>query len=232
MTRRVRRTLLVSALLFGSPAIAQQDIPLGSRIGRPSAARIPDHVGMSDATRGRIALTQFARCTLERNPRGVQAALTLPDDGAWATSLQRLASPECLDAGEMTFSSALLRGALFVEIWKQMAARDRRPAALTFQPIDLTMAGSAGLGTVGQRLALLSVANCVVTADRVAASDLIAMPTGSARQAAAYLAINPLLGPCLPQGATFRFSKSVIEGALAEVLVRTVAPSVIASKAP
>lgn len=220
--RAVAPIAMLSTLLASSLAAAQSKFEYnpGSGIAVPKRAAIPDRG--SKAERGRIALLQFARCTIDRSPRQVTAALSMPLGPDYYSALGRLASDDCLSSGELRFHPILLRGALFAELWSRRAEASKKgrswgPVLPTY---DLNATIDSSSLEVARQQMLLRFADCVIKRDRSAVDDVVRLPVGSKEQAAAYVRLRPHLGTCLQQGSQIVFSKSNLQGILAEALYR------------
>lgn len=106
----------------------------GSIIPIPRRARIPDGSDKNiDAAR--IVAANFARCVVARNPKGVARAIDLPPGPLSSKAMTALATSECLDSGQMTIPQRVMRGALFVELYRVREVRKVDIAAR--RPLDL-----------------------------------------------------------------------------------------------
>lgn len=206
----------VGLCLAASPAMAQRktELQTGSRISVPAPARVPEGRD-SDLSRTRIIIAEFARCTLDRGTDGVQRAFAMPVGAAYYRAMNRLAVSECLESGMVRIPQTVMRGAIFVELYR----RHEKKVGPTVAVPALDFAHPADESERTQ-LALLAFADCVVKRDAGAARGVVLSPTASADQDQAFRALMPNLGPCLMQGQQITFSKPVLEGALAEVLYR------------
>lgn len=226
---------LIALCGTAAPVFAQRQLEqqTGSRVGQPRAARIPDRVGISEIDRGHIVMAEFARCTLDRNQARVAAVLAMPVEGKLAAAYNQIVSNNCLSSGEIKFNTRLLRGALFAEIWRRQRDDDAgvwadggKPKPIDFEAIPATISDG-----IRQHYGLLMLADCIIKAGASDAGELVAAPIGGEQQALAYEKVKPLLGPCVDDGSSVTLSKQILEGALAEVLIRTVAAPSQAPKA-
>ncbi|HEX8215026.1 MAG TPA: hypothetical protein VF582_06090 [Allosphingosinicella sp.] len=69
-------------------------------------------------------------------------------------------------------------------------------------------------------MALRSFADCVVRADPPASHKLLLTDIGAEREQAAFKALMPVFGNCLPRGNALTFSKPVLRGLIAEIAFR------------
>ena len=226
----MRRVTLIgaAAMAVASSATAQRhtETDTGSLIRVPQRARIPDAGNAAD--RSRIALSEFARCTVDRRAvplaRLLRAAPSEVDGSGWAT----LASDDCLAAGEMRFKAIVLRGAVFSELYRRRqtgsAIWSRLPVAAAYDPATAVPAGD---GDKAVQMGLLAFAYCVVRQDRADASAMVAAPTASKVQLAALSTLRPALATCLPQGQQIKLSKPILEGSIAEILYRDPATATV-----
>ena len=222
---RIFACIALSMMPLAASARSQTEMETGSNIPIPKRARIPDDV-KGDANRGRIVAAEFARCTIARNPNGVARAIDLPPVSA-GNALAALATSECLDSGQITIPRRLMRGAIFVELYRVRAAKKVDIAVP--RPLDLSNAILPEFQQDRMQYALLYLGDCVIKRDVQDARDVVLLPTASKAQDASFKKLIPNLGPCLMQGQKVAFSKPIIEGVLAEVLYRgTVEPAPVA----
>lgn len=221
--------LALIGLVLVSPANAQRqtEADTGSNIPIPRRARLPEKPGQSAADRGRIAMAEFARCTVDRRAPGVVKMLSLPAAKVVPASFASLADDECLASGQMSFKPMLLRGALFVELYRRRNAAMSRNVAwqMPVVPFDAKASIEPTAETPAVQIGLLAFAACVARRDPVNAKAIVIGPTVSKAQDAAFTAIAPNLGPCLFADQKITLGKIFLEGALGEVLYRGSVPS-------
>lgn len=222
----MRRGLIAIALGLASLSVgaqAQTETDTGSLIPVPKRARIQEDA-KDQVDAARVTASDFARCVVARNPKGVARAIGLPPGPAASTAMTALATSECLDSGEMTIPQRLMRGAIFVELYRVRESKKVNIAPP--QPLDLDNPILPEFQQDRMRYALLYFGGCVVKRDERDARGIVLLKTASPAQNDAFKAILPNLGPCLVSGQKIAFSKSIIEGILAEVLYRgTVGPA-------
>ena len=114
------------AALLGSPALAkpQREMETGSLITVPKRAIAPDRT-LTKEELGRDLMSQFARCIIDRKQAVVAEAITLLP-GADGPAFNRASTDECLDSGRMRFSTAVVRGAVFGELYRRQQKVQRR----------------------------------------------------------------------------------------------------------
>ena len=216
--------LLATLLLCAAapPCLAQKretEAQSGSNILVPKPAYIPE-TG-SDIVRARVTIVEFARCVIDRNSRGVERALALPLGDASDVALSRLASDHCLESGTARIPSAVLRGAIFINLYRRFDKK--KIATIALPALDFTHLESAGSSLDMFELGVLAFGDCVVKRDPALARAVVLAPTASAGQDEAFKDLAPNLGSCLLKGQSLAFSKPVLEGVLAEVLYREAA---------
>ena len=226
----MKLALITAALMVpvASPALAQRQVEMdtGSSIPVPRRARISDAPGLSDQVRARKALADFARCTVDRKAQQVAAIAAQPADKLTDTQFFKIADDECLMSGQMRMKPITMRAAIFVELYRRRDQAERRGSswslpAVAFDeraPVDAADAERA------LQVGLLSFARCVVGRDPKTAKAVVLGPTASKEQDAAFAALAPNLGQCLPSGQNIKLSKPILEGALGEVLYRGTVP--------
>lgn len=209
--------LPVTVAATGQPQVERDT---GSMIPVPARARIPE-TG-DQAERNRIALSEFARCTVDRHGSELRKLVVLRADETDGYAWARLADNECLLSGQMRFKATLLRGAVFVELYRRRSVNRVTTGLGQAQAapfVVMNVPASAGEDRVLQA-GLLNFADCVIDHDRNDASVMVVARTASLEQNAALQKLAPFLGVCLPQGQQIKLARPVLEGAVAEVLYR------------
>lgn len=209
------------ALMFAAvPAPAQLEVPTGSRLTSPKPADIPDG-NMPEVDRVRKVMVEFGECVARTDPGGSARTVALfPTDPIELKALQRVATGDCLRMGELQMSASIMRGALFIGLYR----RDYRqvpPPAPPPEKLDFTVGAAdpqqeEARGAIMLRLFI----DCVVREDPADARITILAPVASRAETAAYAALAPHLGRCLPAGQQVTFSKTILSGLIAEVAYR------------
>ena len=186
---------------------------------------------MSKADRARLVMLEFGQCTVRYNlPGARKVSLLFPWTPEFVQQAKKISESECLlgegAVAELRSSPNLMRGAIYQAFYLD---RFRRAAPqLAAGPLDLS-AETAGQdqGRVQLYVALRRFGECVVRAAPAESRAVLLAPIGTKEEAAAYQALAPNLGPCLQQGQSVTFSKSMLGGLIAEVAYRlsTQAPS-------
>lgn len=217
------RVFLTILALFAvaSPAVAQREADTGTRFTRPKPAEIPDNPSLTEAERGRVALTQFAGCLLEQAPRRSMDFLNTNK----ASAFRQLELSECLRSGTLRFDESLLRGALFAELYRREYTN--KEPKLSDEPFDF----ASTLADDDQaRIGLLMFADCVARQDLANARLFMLSRGGSNDEKKAFAALRPVIGPCVPQGQTVTLTKTAIGSALAEVIYQQSLPKPVEVK--
>jgi hypothetical protein len=171
---------------------------------------------MSEGDRGRITARAFAECLLKRKPLWVDRLLSVPNPTS-TRLLVRADMDDCLGTGTLSFKPNLMRGALFGAKYRSVYAASgatpvMTPAAEAFYAAD--RAADPGFYST------LWIADCVVGKGPDAARRVILTRPATPENNEAYRALLPNLTACTARGVTARFSKSNIDGFLAEALYR------------
>ncbi len=213
--------LLAAVSASGATAQRRSEMETGSIIPIPERARIPVDAKLTEDDRGRVAMEAFARCTVDRKAMQVGKIISLPANRISMDVWGRLADSECLAGGQLAFKPAVLRGALFTELYRRREQDVARGKAWTLPVVPFDdQAPIAADDPDPVNTALLSFAACVVAGDPDHAKVMVLMPNASAAQNAATSALRPSLGRCLTAGNTVKLSKTILEGALGEALYR------------
>lgn len=210
-------------------AAAPREAETGTRIPTPTPVTISDRTGLSDADRARIALVAFGECTVARSPKLAQELVTTPaDEAAVDKVLARMATPDCLREGEMRMSGMLMRGAVFVGLYRSAYGRAR--PAISNEPTDFSKeVSNVAKPSARQHMILREFGDCIVrAAPEQSRALLLAVPASKAEQAA-FGEIVPKLGPCLVAGNNVTFSKITLTGVVGEALYRLASRSSAAS---
>lgn len=110
-----------------------------------------------------------------------------PGDPATEAFTRRLAVDECLNDGILKFNSILLRGNLYMALYRR--DHGRAPATLAAAPLALAAdtAGQASDAAV-QYISARVFAECVVRKDPALSRELVLAEIGGKREDAAYAA--------------------------------------------
>lgn len=187
----------------------------------PGAAVMPDRP-MSGKDRARAMLLSYADCILRVDRSDAMRAITAPPGPESDRMLTKIAVDECLGAGELRFSPQLLRGALYIDLYRR-DYRGKTPA-ISAEPLDF--AGGVSIDDPRRQniIGMLSFADCVIRADPLDARQIVFSPVASREESKGYAGLMPHLSACLPKGKQFVFSKISLSGAIAEVLYREAVP--------
>jgi hypothetical protein len=219
-----RISLLFAATL---PALAMTAAKLSAQASgsMETGSLIANHPAGGYGTSGKDARAisrRFAECSIRRGRRSAELYLAAPIGSADQARLQRqVLVDDCLGAGELSLPPDVIRGALFEQLYL-LEYKTAPPADLSTVPtIDYTFGYSAPL-TAGaiNGIALAQFGDCVARADAGHARDLLTSLPDSTGETAAVGGLMSHLAPCIPQGRTIHFSRSVLRAAIAEGLYR------------
>ncbi len=208
---------LAAAALGAAPVAAQET---GTLI-RHRAAQMEGHGGHG----ARLTMRDFAACLVDRAPGRTARLLMAPiDSPEYAQMMKRLFDREdevCLADGQLRFAERLLMGNLFDAAYDHDFARapsanfsattDSGYVAIYKQPYSSKIASALALEQFGE---------CVAHAQPATVRTLLAATPGTSSEKQAFADITPALGPCLPTGGNFAFSRAMLRGALAEGIYR------------
>lgn len=183
----------------------------------------------------RKLMQDFAKCLVDRAAYRLRPALDLPVGESKTNSLLAdLANADCLkDRGNLLsieggfvlrFQPSLLRGSIFDVLF----AREfrRKPARDNFEgiispsyPISISAINEHS-ETARRYSVSVSIGDCVVRAQPLLARQLVLSTVESQEEATAIKMLVPFFGPCIDEGHTIKFSRSVIRSMIAEPLYR------------
>ncbi len=206
--------LVLAAVLAVSgalPASAQYALP-------PYAAAAPSPRPLSDVDQARDVTNRYGICIVKQHFSLVRRALALPDEDAVTKALVKLATDDCLWAGELRMSPRLLRGAVYRAVYLRdfgyMSAATR--AALT--PANGQPGEDVGAAPT------ITFGGCVARLSPDATRELVMADPATPQEDEAIAALRPALADCLPPKQQVRFNKSSLQALLSESLYkRTVA---------
>ena len=222
MMRALTLLFAASVLTLAAPLAAQSvsERETGSRIARPAPARNADRV-LNEEQRGRDMMNQLARCAIDMQPKAIAAAIVL-EPGPDRDVLAKAATGECLEYGEMRFSGQIMRGAVFSELYRRAeASGGALLPKFRVSPPDLSKVPSTENPAAATNWFLLWVSDCLAKTNRSDMHTILKSRTATSAQRAAYAAIIPAIGPCVPEGQTMTFSRVMLEGGFGEYLYRT-----------
>jgi len=209
-----RIAILFITSMMAASAGAQSIIPKPDPAGFGREGKIT-----GDAAR-RI-VDKFAACMLGRHRMLVLEALALPSgSNEQNEALPKLMNSECLAPGNLHFSAVTFRGSFYKALVRARFAR--KPAPFGLEPTDylkqpLLAGESPPIPSVAE---LLNFASCVIHKDPGNARDAIVSAAGSPKEDAAMAELAKVYGQCLFTDQTFRFSKEILLGLLAEAYYR------------
>jgi hypothetical protein len=181
-----------------------------------------ERLNLSDPAQGRVLTTRLAACVLGRQPgAAMRFAATYPSGPEGRRALDALQLDDCLAAGkfrELMITPALLRGAMHHALYQRDFSRAGPPPA-PLGPTDFAADLPPGASDP-QYLLLRAMARCVVETAPDRAHGALIAAVGTADDDAAFRAIVPEIGPCLPQGIEAKLSRQVTMGLLAEAAWR------------
>ena len=217
------RILLAILVALGPVAARAQDT--GTRINRYPKAYSSADIALSDRDRSRQTMLDYARCLIRSNNVRVRAFVAdFPETLKYQQRAKQMSTDECIGDGILGFNTGILRASLYSALYIDQFGR--APAPLATTPIDYAKDAAGQEAEAANRYVVMrQFAECVVRADPAAARETVIAPIGSVREDAAYTALAPRLGPCLPQGSNIRFGRTALSGLLAEVLYRLSVPS-------
>jgi hypothetical protein len=218
------------ALVIAAAVLGASVQETGSIIPQRGAPARPDG-SRDDSAHAQRVMSDFARCVVMRNRRGVERFLgIIPGSSDWAAAGSRIATPNCLHNAQLRFQPSIFRGALYEALYRVEYAARPVPELATAPEIDYAAADPTSLNEIQRSwVALQSFGDCVVRASGSNARSLVVSDAGSPAERNAFAAITPALGPCLPQGVQLAFSRPILRGLVAESLYRLTAASAAAA---
>jgi hypothetical protein len=184
----------------------------------PQPARIEGE-GMPAA---RVTTHQFGICVVKKFPTRARQVVDVPvDDPAFRKDLTSLATSDCLRDGDLSVPPLILRGAIFEALYSADFGRGFAADFSKVAPLDYASKYNRPFsGLASTAVGLATVADCAARSDPAAARLMIESALNSADEDRALGIMAAKLRPCIPNGLSFRFSRSMIRASLAEAVYR------------
>ena len=215
MRAGIQSIVLAALSLMCSPLFAGPVAEQGKSVLDPAPADRPNRK-MSDSDRARHMTNDFATCVVKSWPRQVERAVVLTPALSYK-ALAKLATSECLVSGQLFIPNQLMRGAAY----RALYIRDYRKQVPSPSVSVVDYARTTDSDSYSQELGRLnSFGSCVARANPNAAHSLVLANAATSDEASAIDALRQNLADCLPGGTSVKFTKSVLQGLLAEVLYR------------
>lgn len=206
-------TCLVISMSASASVAAQET---GSLIKRPAAqirGNSPEAVSRT--------LIDFGNCVVRKFPERVQLVTHMNvTDQKYRPMLKDLADEDCLSTGELSMSSTLLRGALFIGIYERLYSAKGRVDFSTLPTPDYLKGYSQPLDPAAvSAIAVARFGECVARKESATAVQLINSLPGSSSEDTIIRGLTPSISGCVPAGETLRLSRQFVRAAIAEGIV-------------
>lgn len=196
------------AVVFIAPAVAACGLApasVGAQALPNPAARVSTR-DISAGAQARDTMNRYAECIVKLRAAPVRRALSQPTEGAVYAELTKLAQGECLANGQLRMGPGLFRGA----IYRALYIRD-------FGPDGALPASDVTLAAPEQPMQVFG--NCVASLDPAETRAFVLAKPATPEEDEAVGKLGASFERCLA-GGDVRFSKSVLQGALAEALYK------------
>jgi hypothetical protein len=162
---------------------------------------------VSAAARARDTMNRYAECIVKTRTAPVRRALSQPTYGAVNAELAKLASNDCIAGGELQMGQALFRGAIYRAMYIRDFGADAELPAIDATPLSA-------------REPLVVFGDCVVRLDPAATRAFVMARPATSEEARAVASLGASFNRCVSPGDQIQFSKTVLQGALAEALYK------------
>ncbi len=198
----MRAALAMSAA--AASALAPVAVNAQARIDHSAAVSTRD---LSPGGQARDTMNRYAECIVKMHAAAVRRALAQPTYEGANAQLARLAGGECLAGGDLIMGESLFRGA----IYRALYIRD-------FGRLSALPGGDGALPQADDPM--LVFGDCVARLDAEQTRAFVVARPASVEESDAVAKLGPSFGRCLAPGNQARFSKTVLQGALAEALYK------------
>ncbi len=174
------------------------------------------------------AMYDFAQCVVARGVRksDLDAYLRMsPADPTYHTLGSKIAVSECVPAFfgtvKMQFNPVLFRFSLYEARYRREFAKAAPPDVSNAPLLDLAAEFDTRGGALPTEVVFLrTLGNCVVRTDPAISHAVVMSRAYSKGEAALIGSLKKVIGGCIPEGATVRFSRTMLRGALGEALYK------------
>ena len=210
------------------PAFAQDEPPIGSRLGKRHDIIIPQ-----TAKESTQAAHRLAGCIYMKQPANARAALDTLDPKDAEKRLSNLDSRgTCINLSMVADDAHSQQARIPTEIYRGMMAEaamrhDQNLASLLAPLPRKASYGASWFAVTGRPLAVDEMSACMAETDPAGIRNLLVTTAETPEEKKAFSALTPGFGPCLTTGATLNANRQSMRAALAEALYhRAVAPPV------
>lgn len=210
----VRAALMVATMTVPPAATAQ-------KVTMPAGARQPQAIndeGQYSGAKARLVMEGFARCVVARHRAAVLRAVSLPPMSVDENkALGKLVDDDCLRNGDMNFGPTHFRGALYTRLYRERFGAG--VGAVNTAPVDFSWGTTPDPASpAAQAVAKRKFVDCAVRRRPDAAHQIIVGKAGTDAENTGFSALLPDLTACIAKDARIRFTKTDLEGLIAEVL--------------
>jgi hypothetical protein len=207
-------SLVVALTISPSASIFAQET--GSLIKRP-AAQIR---GTSPEAVSRT-LAEFGTCVVRKYPERAQVVTRMVvTDPEYSSRLKALADEDCLSTGELSMSSSLLRGALFVALYERLYSSQGRIDFSGLASPDYLKGYTQPLAPEAVSvIAIARFGECVARKEGANSVQFLNSLPGSSSEETLVRGLTPSFSACIPAGQTLRLSRQFVRSAVAEGVV-------------
>lgn len=221
---RIAAVLALACMVgISLPAVADDDPPLGSRLGKAKSIAVPQ--SQQEAAR---AGHRFAGCIYVKQPSAVRAMLNEVDAGTATSRMEKLDSnASCSNLMILAPESNRQMISLPTDIYRGLlaeAALRNDYAGVTPQPLPKQASYERPwFAATGRVRAVDEMGACAADVDPAGVRSLLATTAETAEEKGAIGALAPTLGACLTAGATLNANRQSLRAALAEALYHRIA---------
>lgn len=212
MGRSLAVLLVSGALLIGSAAHST-----------PSPAEFPRGKDKGKVGAARALTSKYADCLVEKSRSFVERYLATNSGSSASMQLgRRLANADCVKGdGALQMPEPVFRGALYNALYRKDFGLY---GAVDFKDVSSLATAlpekERGNEDVRAAFALQSFAECVVRGNPSAARELAVADIASAPESEAFAKLKPGFVACVTKDYTVAFSRTVLRGALVEMLYK------------
>ena len=162
---------------------------------------------IAPGAQARDTMNRYAECVVKMRAAAVRRALAQPTYAAANSELAKLAISDCLAGGDLIMEEVLFRGAVYRALYLRDFGRE---AALPVGGETLVEADDP----------VFIFGDCVSRLDPEQTRAFVVARPATVEESDAVAKLGPSFGRCLAPGDQVRFSKTVLQGALAEALYK------------
>jgi hypothetical protein len=223
MIRITITAAVVSLMSILLPSVVwAQDV--GTRFKKYERAQIQESSRLSREDRARQTLILYSKCLLKARPGSARKILAaFPYSFDYEKLVNSLLVDDCLEAGELQFTTTLMRGGLYIAMYQRDYSK--KMPQFSPEPLDMSVETSeASVAATKEFIAYRRFGECVLAKNPASVHAMLTSKVAYTEETVAFNSLASTYKQCLSGGQNPELSKVFMSGILAEVAYRHVIP--------